>query len=307
VKKMKNNRLFLLTLIVGISFLLIFSSVGLAQTRFGLAISTLNNPFFVTLRDGAQMKADELGVELIIVDAQNDASRQLNSIEDMIVRQIDILMINPVDAEAIVTAIESANQAGIPVITVDRGASGGEVVSHIASDNAEGGRMAARYMVEQLNEEGTIIELEGIPGTSAARDRGMGFNEVIDEYMDVEIVAKQPAGFDRAEGMEVMENLLQANPDVDAVFAHNDSMALGAIEAIEAAGMLDQIMVVGFDAIDDAKEAVREGTLAATIAQKPDEMGMIAVETANRIMEGETVDEFIPVPLKLVTMENVDE
>jgi ribose transport system substrate-binding protein len=107
--------------------------------------------------------------------------------------------------------------------------------------------------------------------------------------------------------MEVMENLLQANPDVDAVFAHNDSMALGAIEAIEAAGMLDQIMVVGFDAIDDAKEAVREGTLAATIAQKPDEMGMIAVETANRIMEGETVDEFIPVPLKLVTMENVDE
>jgi ribose transport system substrate-binding protein len=304
---MKNNRLFLLTLIVGISFLLIFSSIGLAQTRFGLAISTLNNPFFVTLRDGAQMKADELGVELIIVDAQNDASRQLNSIEDMIVRQIDILMINPVDAEAIVTAIESANQAGIPVITVDRGASGGEVVSHIASDNAEGGRMAARYMVEQLNEEGTIIELEGIPGTSAARDRGMGFNEVIDEYMDVEIVAKQPAGFDRAEGMEVMENLLQANPDVDAVFAHNDSMALGAIEAIEAAGMLDQIMVVGFDAIDDAKEAVREGTLAATIAQKPDEMGMIAVETANRIMEGETVDEFIPVPLKLVTMENVDE
>ena len=304
---MKKNKLFLLTLIVGISFLLIFSSTILAQTRFGLAISTLNNPFFVTLRDGAQMKADELGVELIIVDAQNDASRQLNSIEDMIVRQIDILMINPVDAEAIVTAIESANQAGIPVITVDRGASGGEVVSHIASDNVEGGRMAARYMVEQLNEEGTIIELEGIPGTSAARDRGMGFNEIIDEYMDVEIVAKQPAGFDRAEGMEVTENLLQANPDVDAVFAHNDSMALGAIEAIEAAGMLDQIMVVGFDAIDDAKDAVREGTLAATIAQKPDEMGMIAVETANRVMAGETVDEFIPVPLKLVTMENVDE
>jgi len=304
---LKKNKLFLLTLIVGISFLLIFSSTILAQTRFGLAISTLNNPFFVTLRDGAQMKADELGVELIIVDAQNDASRQLNSIEDMIVRQIDILMINPVDAEAIVTAIESANQAGIPVITVDRGASGGEVVSHIASDNVEGGRMAARYMVEQLNEEGTIIELEGIPGTSAARDRGMGFNEIIDEYMDVEIVAKQPAGFDRAEGMEVTENLLQANPDVDAVFAHNDSMALGAIEAIEAAGMLDQIMVVGFDAIDDAKDAVREGTLAATIAQKPDEMGMIAVETANRVMAGETVDEFIPVPLKLVTMENVDE
>ena len=304
---MNKSRLLLLTLIVGISFLLIFSSAGLAQTRFGLAISTLNNPFFVTLRDGAQMKADELGVELIIVDAQNDASRQLNSIEDMIVRQIDILIVNPVDAEAIVTAIESANQAGIPVITVDRGASGGEVVSHIASDNVEGGRMAARYMVEQLNEEGTIIELEGIPGTSAARDRGMGFNEVIDEYMDVEIVAKQPAGFDRAEGMEVTENLLQANPNVDAVFAHNDSMALGAIEAIEAAGMLDQIMVVGFDAIDDAKDAVREGKLAATIAQKPDEMGMIAVETANRIMEGETVDEFIPVPLKLVTMENVDE
>lgn len=253
------------------------------------------------------MKADELGVELLIVDAQNDASRQLNSIEDMIIKQIDVLMVNPVDAEAIVTAIESANEAGIPVITVDRGASGGEVVAHIASDNVEGGRMAARYVVDQLNEEGAIIELEGIPGTSAARDRGRGFNEVINEYMSLDIVAKQPAGFDRAEGMVVMENLLQANPHVDAVFAHNDSMALGAIEAIEAAGKLDQIMVVGFDAIEDALQAIREGKLAATIAQKPSEMGVIAVETANKIMEGEMVEDFIPVPLKLVTQENVDE
>jgi len=164
-----------------------------------------------------------------------------------------------------------------------------------------GGEMAGDFIAEQLNEEGKVVELEGIPGTSAARDRGKGFNQAMDKYEGMEVIARQPAGFDRAEGMTVMENILQGNPEIDAVFAHNDNMALGAMEAIAAAGRSDEIMIVGFDAIDDAVAAVNAGDLAATIAQKPALMGEMAVETAVKVANGEEVDEYTPVPLELIT------
>ncbi|PUU86650.1 MAG: ribose transport system substrate-binding protein, partial [Halanaerobium sp.] len=226
---------------------------------------------------------------------------QLSSVEDLLIKQIDVLIVNPVDGNAVVSAITAANDVGVPVITVDRGAEGGEVVSHIASDNVAGGEMAGDFIAEQLNEEGKVVELEGIPGTSAARDRGKGFNQAMDKYEGMEVIARQPAGFDRAEGMTVMENILQGNPEIDAVFAHNDNMALGAMEAIAAAGRSDEIMIVGFDAIDDAVAAVNAGDLAATIAQKPALMGEMAVETAVKVANGEEVDEYTPVPLELIT------
>jgi ribose transport system substrate-binding protein len=123
----------------------------------------------------------------------------------------------------------------------------------------------------------------------------------MDKYPDLEVIARQPAAFDRAEGMTVMENILQGNPEIDAVFAHNDNMALGAMEAIEAAGRSDEIMIVGFDAIDDAREAVTEGNMAATVAQKPALMGEMSVEIAVKVVNGEEVDEYTPVPLELIT------
>ncbi|MGH2316745.1 ribose ABC transporter substrate-binding protein RbsB [Planococcus sp. SE5232] len=262
----------------------------------GFSISTLNNPFFVTLNEGAEAKAEELGATLTVVDAQDNASKQASDVEDLIQQEVDLIMINPVDSEAVAAAVESANAANIPVITVDRSAAGGEVVSHIASDNIAGGEMAGEHLVSIVGEGAQVAELEGVSGSSAARERGEGFNNVAGDSL--EVVAKQTANFNRSEGLSVMENILQANPDITGVFAHNDEMALGALEAIEASGK--DIAVVGFDANEDAVKAVEEGRLDGTIAQKPEMIGEMAVETAVQSLEGEEVEASIPVELELV-------
>ena len=262
----------------------------------GFSISTLNNPFFVTLSEGAEAKAAELGATLSVVDAQDDASKQASDVEDLIQQGVDMILINPVDSEAVASAVASANNADIPVITVDRSAESGEVVSHIASDNVAGGEMAAEHLLSLVGDGAKVAELEGVPGSSAARERGEGFNNIAADSLDV--VAKQTANFNRAEGLSVMENILQANPDVTGVFAHNDEMALGALEAIEASGK--DVTVVGFDATDDAVAAVEEGRLAGTIAQKPEMIGEMAVETAVQHLGGEEVEASIPVELELI-------
>jgi len=273
-------------------------TVSAFSFKVGLSLSTLNNPFFVTLRDGAMAAAKELGITLFVADAQDKPAKQLNDIEDLIQKKVDLIIINPTDSAAIVPAIEAANKAKIPVITVDRGAAGGQVVAHIASDNVAGGAMAAKFIAEQLKGKGKVVMLVGIPGTSAARDRGLGFKTELKKYPGIQLVAEQVANFNRAEGMRVMENLLQAYPDIDAVFAQNDEMALGAIEAIRAAKKLGKIMVVGFDAIPDALNAVKKGEMAATVAQQPYLMGKLAVEKAYDYLKSKTI--FIPVELELV-------
>ena len=274
---------------------------------FGLSVSTLNNPFFVTLRDGAQAAADEMGVELVVVDSQDDPAREASNIQDLIQRGVDALLINPTDSDAVVPSVQRANDAGIPVFTIDRGANGGEVVSHIASDNVAGGEMAAEYLIEAIGGSGQVVELQGIPGTSAARDRGEGFNNVVDQNDDVEVIARQTANFNRTEGLNVFQNILQAESNIDGVFAHNDGMVLGAIQAAESAGRADDIVFVGFDAIADAVQAVQDGRLAATVAQQPARIGSLGVETAMSHMQGDSVEDFIPVPLALVTSENASE
>lgn len=274
------------------------------QKKIGLVISTLNNPFFVTLRDGAQQKADELGYELVVLDSQNDSSKEYSNVQDILQQGISLLLINPVDSDAVANAVKLANDANIPVITLDRGANGGEVVTHIASDNVAGGKMADEYIVQQLGGKGKVVQLEGIPGASSARDRGKGFMEAI-EGTEIELVASQPADFDRTKGMTVMQNILQAQPEIDAVFAQNDEMALGAVQAIESAGR-QGIMVVGFDAIDDALQAIKDGKMAATVAQQPDRIGSLGVEYADKVLKGEEVPTYVPVDLKLITKDNVD-
>jgi len=307
---MLSNKLISAVFVMVLSLILVsgaFNGVTQAQDlKIGLSVSTQNNPFFVRLKEGAQKKADEIGAELIVADAQNNASNQMSSVENLIVRQVDVLIINPVDSDAVVSAIKAANQANIPVITVDRGASGGEVVTHIASDNVIGGEMAGERIIELLDGSGKIVELQGIPGTSAARARGKGFHNIVDKKDSIEVVASQPAGFDRSEGMTVMENILQAHQDIDAVFAHNDSMALGAVKAIEAAGRLDEVEIVGFDAIDDALTAIKNGKMDSTIAQKPGLMGEMAVENAQKIAEGKELEDSIAVPLELITKKDVE-
>ncbi len=295
------RRFLLVSLVVAFVVVAGFSGMVRAENYdVGLAISTLDNPFFVDLRDGAQDAAEEHGVNLTVYDAGDDAATQMSNVEDMVITGMDLIVINPVDGDAIVPAIEEAQMADIPVITVDRGAET-EVDVHIASDNIAGGEMAAEHLAELLGDTGQVIEIEGIPGTSAARERGEGFNAVMDEKEDIEIIARQPAGFSRSEGMSVMEDLLEAHPQFDGLFAHNDEMALGAIEALDAADRLDEVFVVGFDAIDDALAAIEEGSLDATIAQQPVVMGELSIEYAVNFLAGEEVDDFVPVPLELIT------
>jgi ribose transport system substrate-binding protein len=271
-----------------------------AEKTLGLVISTLNNPFFVTLKEGAEEAAAKAGVKLVILDAQDDSARMTAAMEDLVQQKVDAILVNPTDSDAVTPSIMKANEAGIPVLTIDRGASGGKVACHVASDNVAGGAMAGEFLAGRLGGKGKVVELVGIPGTSAARDRGQGFNDAVKAYPGIEIVASQAADFSRDKGLKVFENILQAQPEIDGVFAHNDEMILGAVAAAEAAGRTG-IVFVGFDAVDDAVAAVKEGKLAATVAQQPAVIGAMGVEKAAALLAGEELPEFIPVPLQLVT------
>lgn len=308
---MKKSRILLLML----AFVLVFSLAACGQDSgsdapddggeatgdggtIGFVISTQTNPFFVSLKDGAEAKAKELGVEITVLDSQDDSAKAVSNMEDLITRGVDVILVNPTDSAALVNSVIAANEAGIPVIAVDRGVDGGELESYVASDNVAGGKMAGEFIVDQLGGAGKVVELEGIAGTNAAKERGEGFNEAI-EGTDIEVVAQQTADFDRVKGLEVMENILQSQPEIDAVFAHNDEMALGALEAIRASDR--DILVVGFDATDDAVAAVEAGDMGATVAQQPIQIGEIAVESAVKVMNGETLEDYVPVELELIT------
>ncbi|WP_256802004.1 ribose ABC transporter substrate-binding protein RbsB [Rodentibacter ratti] len=274
------------------------SGTASAQDTIALAVSTLDNPFFVTLKDGAQKKADELGYKLVVLDSQNDPAKELANVEDLTVRGAKVLLINPTDSEAVGNAVAIANRNNIPVITLDRGAAKGYVVSHIASDNVAGGKMAGDFIAQKLGNGAKVIQLEGIAGTSAARERGEGFKQAIETHK-LNVLASQPADFDRTKGLNVTENLLASKAEVQAIFAQNDEMALGALRAVNAANK--KVLIVGFDGTDDGVKAVKSGKLAATIAQQPDVIGSLGVATADKILKGEKVDAKIPVDLKVIS------
>ena len=269
---------------------------GSSGNVIGFSVSTLNNPFFVTLTEGAKKAASEKNVELVVVDAGDDAAKQTSDIEDLVSRNVGVLIVNPVDSDAVAPAVKSAMSQGIKVIAVDRGVNGVDVDCQIASDNVAGARMATEYLMELVGEGAKVAELQGVPGASATIDRGAGFHQVADQSLQV--AASQTANFNRAEGMTVMENILQSDGTIKGVFAHNDEMALGAVEAVAASGK--DIKIVGFDATDDAQKAVKDGKMAATVAQKPDKMGETAIGTAVKIMAGETVEKSIPVEVELI-------
>jgi len=263
----------------------------------GLSVSTLNNPFFVSLADGAKAAAKEKGVSLAVSDAGDDSAKQQNDIEDLISRNVSVLIVNPVDSDAVAPAVQNAISKGVKVISVDRVVNGVDVDCQIASDNVAGARMATEYLAGQIGEGAKVAELQGVPGASATIDRGAGFHEAADKSLDV--VASQSANFDRAEGMSVMENILQSDGSIKGVFAHNDEMALGALQAIAATAK--DIKVVGFDATDDAVNEVKAGRMLATVAQKPELMGETAVLTSIRLIAGEEVEKSLPVEVELVT------
>ncbi|MFJ4519579.1 substrate-binding domain-containing protein [Streptomyces sp. NPDC088810] len=290
--------------VVGATSFLHGGSPSSANPKLGLSLSTLNNPFFVQIRAGAQAEAEKLGVDLTVTDAQNDASQQANQLQNFTSSRLGAIIVNPVDSDAAGNSVKAADKAGIPVIAVDRGVNKASVDALVASDNVAGGELAAKTLAEKLGGEGKIVILQGQAGTSAARERAAGFARGLRAYPGIRVLAQQPADFDRTKGLDVMSNLLQAHPDVQGVIAANDEMALGAVKALGSkAGR--SVQVVGFDGTPDGLKAVEGGTLYASVAQQPSQLGRIAVDNALKAVRGEKVEPTVKVPVKVVTKDNV--
>lgn len=277
-----------------------------------LVLKTLNSPFFIEMEEGARAAADSLGIELVVQapEREIDVEKQMQIIENLLQRRVDAVLLTPSGSREVVPAIVKANAAGTPVVVVDTRVdgpaleeAGGRVSTFIGSDNLDGGRIAGQFLAERLNGEGRVAVLEGIPGHETGDSRLTGLREALALYPGIEIVSSQTANWERDQAFNVMQNVLQSHPDLDGIFAANDVMALGALEAIAAAGRTGEIVVVGFDALDDARTAIREGRMDATIAQYPREMGRLAVISAARLLRGETVPAEQPVSIELVTRE----
>ncbi|MES2523683.1 MAG: substrate-binding domain-containing protein [Gemmatimonadota bacterium] len=284
-----------------------------AKPVVALVLKTLNNPFFVDMEAGAKAAADSLGFELIVQapDRETDVERQMQIVENLLQRRISVLALVPNGSVELVPVIAKANAANIPVIIVDSrvdsaalAAANATTVTFIGSDNEDGGRVAGTFLGERLKGAGRVVVLEGIPGHESGDARLRGFRSAIARTPGITIVASQTANAERDQAFNVMQNLLQSNANISGVFACNDVMALGAVEAIAAAGRAGEIAVVGFDAQDDARKAITEGRMAGTIAQSPREMGRMAVLTAARIIKGEAVPKEQPVPIALVKAES---
>lgn len=280
-----------------------------AKPVVALVVKTLNHPFFIDMQRGAEEAAKAAGVELIVQAAEReiDVERQMQIIENLIQRKVNVLVVAPSGSREIVPVVVKANQAGIPVLVVDTRvdaaalkAAGGKTATFIGSDNYEGGKLAGEFMVQKMGGKARIAVLEGIPGHETGDARLRGFRDALKGSPGMEIVASQPANWERDQGYNVFQNIMQAHPGVNAMFAANDLMALGALEAIAAGGKAGNITVVGFDALDEARAAVKQGTMAGTVAQDPAQMGRVGVEWAARVLKGETPPADIAVPIQFV-------
>jgi len=286
---------------------------GGEHPRIALVLKTLNSPFFIEMQKGADDAARRLGVDLVVQAAERevDVERQMQIVENLIQTRVAVLALTPSGSREVIPAVLKANQADIPVIIVDtrldaRAAAdaGAKVASFIGSDNYRGGQLIGEHLVKISNGRAKVAILEGIPGHETGDSRIRGFRDAIKGSPDITIVASQTGNWEREQGFTVIQNVLQAHRDIDTVFACNDMMALGAIEAIAAAGRTGGVRVLGFDAVDDARKALVEGRMEATVAQYPDEMGRLAVETALKAVKGEQVAPEAVVRIGLVTREN---
>jgi len=307
-----------LALILILTSLLCFErcrrSEEVGKPTIAVIMKTLNNPFFIDMQEGAASEAKKLGIGLIVQAAERevDVEKQMQIVENLIQRKVSAICIAPSGSKEIVPAILKANAAKIPVLIIDTRAdekalaeSGATTLAFIGSDNKEGGRIAGEYIAGRLGGKGNVAILEGIPGHETGDARLSGFHQALERFKGITIVASQTANWERDQGFNVFQNILQAHPDVQAVFACNDMMALGAVEAISSAQKKNKILVVGFDAIKDSRAAILNGDMHASIAQYPEEMGRLAVAYAYKAINGETIPTDIPVRIELITKEKL--
>lgn len=309
-----NRRSWLLVLLLSAAALTGCNRGGTADSgkpRVALVLKTLNNPFFIEMQRGAQEAADRLGVDLLVQAAERelDVEKQMQIVENLIQTQVDALCVTPSGSKEIIPAILKANRAGIPVIILDTKVDpsaeqeGARYDTFIGSDNYRGGQIAGEFILERLDGKAKVAILEGIPGHETGDNRLRGFRDAVADAPGVQIVASQPANWERDQGFNVFQNILQAHPEVDTLFACSDLMALGALEAIAAAGRTGEIRIIGFDALPEARQAIAEGKMLASIAQFPGEIGRLAIENAVLRIEGKEIPREIPVKIELITRE----
>jgi len=260
------------------------------EYRFGMALQTLQNPFYLSLKGAAEKAAAELGnVKLFAVGAEHstDLTNQVKQIEDFIQMKMDVIGVVAIERKGIIPTIEKVNRAGIPVITIDTDADGGKRECYIATDNVLGGRLGAQWIIKALHGKGKIAILEGAPGSQVNFLRLEGFRSEIERAKGIHVASSLTAKWRRDEGMRVMNDILTAHPDLDAVMALNDEMALGALEALRARGKLKQIKLVGYNGAAEAIQQVYRGNMAADVVQYPERMGELFVHWALKIAQGE--------------------
>lgn len=276
--------------------------------KMAIVVSTLNNPWFVFLAETAAARAKALGYETKLFDSQNNTALETDHFENILVEDYCAILFNPTDADGSVANVKKAKDAGVPVFCMDREINAkGLATSQILSDGYSGSVEIAKYFVEQMNQKGMYVELLGITGDNNTRARSSGFHSVVDNYPELKMVAQQSAGFDRNKGMEVMESMLQAHPDITGVFCGNDAMAMGAYQALVSAGKDKAVKVFGFDGAEDAIRSIKENKLVATGMQFPKIMAERAAEFADEYYKGKRdFEEKIPVAVELVTAKNVD-
>lgn len=285
------------------------TSDNIDSKRIAVIISTLNNPWFVVLAESAAEKARELGYRTTIFDSQNNSAREAEHFDNIIAMGYSAVLFNPTDADGSVLNVKRAKDAGIPTFCMDREINSKDAaVTQLLSDNFTGCVKLGEYFVRQMNKKGNYVEILGLVGDNNTWNRSSGFHSVVDEFPGLKMVAQQSADFDRNKAMDVMETILQANPNIDAVFCGNDAMAMGAYQAVLAAGKADRIKVFGFDGADDAIRGIAEGKIAATVMQFPVLMAQMSAEMAHQYINGERdFSSKTPVEVILVTPENVNE
>jgi len=276
-----------------------------ANKSITFALSTQANSFMVKMREGAQKKADELGLTINFQDASDDSATQANQLANAAATGAGAVIVNPTDSDAMAPAVKQLTDAKIPVVAVDRAVNNAEVSSYIASDNVGGGKQAAKALSEAIHGEGEILVLQGKTGSSASRERGQGFDEGLKDRPNIKVVAKQTAEFERVKGLDVTTNLLQAHPNVKAIFAENDEMALGAIEALgDKAGK--DVIVVGFDGVGEVGTPSRKAPFFLPPPRRPADRAAKAVVEASKLLKGEAATKEMQVDVVTVTKDNVD-
>lgn len=309
---MKQAKLFKhLLILMLISGTLSCSEKGKNETsnKVAVVISTMNNPWFVVLGESAAERARELGYEAQIFDSQNDPAKEAEHFENIVAMGYRAILFNPTDADGSVLNVKRAKEAGIPTFCMDREINSRDAATtQLLSDNFTGCVKLGQYFVKQMNKEGNYVEILGLVGDNNTWNRSNGFHSVVDEFPGLEMVAQQSADFDRNKAMDVMETIMQANPSINAVFCGNDAMAMGAYQAVLAAGKADQVKVFGFDGADDAVRGVAEGKIAATVMQFPILMARTSADFANEYIKGKRdFKTKTPVEVVLITPENVNE